>query len=337
MTETVTAETEAPAVVASAPPARTTPRPVELSFGQAVQHMLRAQRGDAASAAIIAAAGDVDTAGAAGLVPDQYASRILGDVSLPRPIFDNCVAKEALWSTGTTLKIPTITANPNGNWLLEGGALATDSMTLDFTDVDVKFWAHACKMSFTIIDRSSPNVVETYYRRAIQSFYSDVEVSLLTAIEGGAVGFEPAADTELVLGIFQMAAQVMATSTAAGLPANPDTVLAAPDVWARLGGKALLEGPAFSSGSIKAAPGAGDLAGLSVIACPGLTAGDLLVGDSRAVRAYGGSGSINLSALVVGTAQTEHGVYAEFAENVENALGWVKIAGVDKDGLPAHV
>ena len=98
-----------------------------------------------------------------------------------------------------------------------------------------------------------------------------------------------------------------------------------PDVWAALGKVTVLNGPAFSGGGIAAAPGQGDLGGIRILPVPGLPAGQVLVGDSRAVRAYGGgSAGVRLSALVVGVAQTQHGLYSEFAINTENPAGWVK-------------
>ena len=265
-----------------------------------------------------------------GLVPPQYSQQIIGDLPVPRPLFDYACAHDPLWTTGMTLNIPNLTDDVIGGWITEGGALPTDDVAVGTIPVSVLMWAHAVKASFSVIERSSPSFTEFYYRRATAAFYRAVEAKILSAVAANAVASAiTATDLKAVVtDIFTMAAEVMTNSQ----NANPqqfnyaNTILAAPDVWAALGSVSFLSAPAFSTGSIDpSGQGNADLAGMRVVPVPALAAGIAYVGDRNSVSAYGGgSAGVRLNAMVVGTAQTELGVYAEYAQNVEYTKGWVK-------------
>lgn len=302
-------------------------KPTEIHPGRAVQLMLAAQRGDTGAARELqAAAGDLDVTKLAGLLPPQYSERIIGDVPARRRVFDHAVAHEGLWSTGMTLEVPTLTDDVQGGWIaVDGGSVPTDDMAIGFTPVAVKLWGHAAKASYSLVERSAPSFVAAYYRRAIASFYRDVETDLTTTITGAAQASSIVSTVPVVADLFEMAAEVLEHSDAAGCDADADVALCAPGVWSALMSSARADAPAFSGGQGDAHPSVGNIAGITIVAVPKLPAGTLLVGDSQSVRAYGGqSEAMRLAALVVGVAQWQHGVLAEFAHNVENTKGWVK-------------
>lgn len=292
--------------------------------GEVVQAMIRAQRGDTAAARLLeAAAGDLSTETAAGVVPPQHAERILGDASTPRRLFDHAVAHETLWSTGMKLEIPRLEADVEGGWIAEGGVLPTNDVTIGLDETAVRMWAHAARMSFSVVDRSSPAFVATYYRRTAEAYHRAVEALIRDTVAGSAAAFAGAAAAPTPAVVFDMAAQLLEESHAAGEEANIDTILAASDVWAALGGTTAMQGPAFASGDLPASAQGGALAGLRLVPVPGLGKGRIYVGDRRAIRLYGGdNASTKLQALVVGVAQVQHGVYAECAIHAERA-GWI--------------
>jgi HK97 family phage prohead protease len=191
MTDVMPAET--PTVEASEPAtvglAFTTPRiDPNMTAGEYAQHMLKAQRGDNASIAIVTAAVAQDTlAENPGVVPTRYLNQILnnGIIDGRRPLIDR-MQKRALPVGGQKFNVPKWTTPPTVATTAEFVQYSSNDTAIDYIEVTKVKAGGVNRVSAELIEFSDPNFLDELVSGLINQYYRATDVAAIAAIKAGA-------------------------------------------------------------------------------------------------------------------------------------------------------
>ena len=310
---------EAPEPVAAEHPAITVTaeRQPELTAGEYVQHMIRADRGDAESQRIVRAAlSGLTTATEPGLVPPAYSSQIINEVPNNRPWANN-IRRATLPATGMKIIKPDLTQPADGSWVSEGAATPSNAFAVGTHEVQVLQWAYGVSMSLALAERGE-GAAEAVYRSAVTDYYNDVEAAVMTEIGLQQIATKASAGAGKILEDIGLGAAEVYSGTGR----KPDKVAISPATWA-----ALLPsmGPlAYTGGSTSAATIAGQISGLDIVVTPTITNTAIYVYDSSVIELRESS-PIQLRANVVGTMSIEFGVSSFMSLDIETPLAICRV------------
>ena len=316
-------------IATAAPVAVVRSEPVQLTAGEFVVESILAQRGDRTAAARIQAALDPqDTTGNIGVVPDQYLAGIVGGLAPYRPAYAS-VTNASLPSKGDSLVRPVWETLPVvEKYPTQGAEPPTGAVAIGNATIDKDSWAHAVVASLALINRSDPSYAQAYFTQAVLSYYgaldADLTDQLVTAGGVAATGYPTAAPSIASAVAACVNAQVDASGIFRGY--WPTWAMVGMTVWSDLIGTSLLDGAAFSSGSITLDTPSGSLSGLQIRANPALAAEAIVVGTPAAATVYEGS-QLQLRALVVNTMSMELGFMQDTAFHVAYPAA-IKLGGM---------
>ena len=129
---------------------------------------------------------------------------------------------------GLAVNKPKWTTPPNGAWAANVDADATSSkVVIGSQAASILRWDWAGAISWVVVERSDPSIVDEIYAEAVQDFYNDVEIKIKDQMVAAA-GPADASDT---LGEGIAAFHLKSNGK------TPDVVLMAPDSFREAGGR----------------------------------------------------------------------------------------------------
>jgi hypothetical protein len=309
----------APVLEAAAPIPRivTSERPAApLSAGELVSLIIRAQHGEAEAHRYLAAAlTETISTDVSGLLPPVYEREVIGAKEVPRPLYETFRSKP-LPGVGLAVTKPVWTTPPAGAWALNVDADATTSkVVIGAQTANVQRWDWAGAMSWVVVQRSDPNVIDETYAAAVTDFHLDVETSIYGQLNAAAAG------TATTLG-----AAIAEFYNANGNSRSPDVIIMAPDVWGKFA----------DAGKLNVSVGAGDVsgsdlttsfAGIRAITSGTLAAAQVILATRRAVDARV-TEPVRLTANAIGALNIELAVVGEGLFDTDYPLELRKFAAI---------
>ena len=314
-------------------PTVTRPRVTFGSAGDYLATYIAASRGDAtAKARITAALADQTISDNPGIVPEPIVGDLITKEYGARPL-KNSARNLPMPQHGSSFIRPMITQHTNvsvqGAELAE---LASQDMKIDPVQVNKGTYGGALRISFQDRDWTDPAIMTIITSDLVRQYAEQTEAILGISLATNATGTEPlaaAADAEAtVKAIYNAAAKV---NTAAGV--LPDTIWAAPDMWAKLGSTVDASkrplfptlGPVNAAGTASADSWAMNPLGLRLVVSNHLTAGTLIVGASRYFEVFENVGGA-LSATQPDVLGTTVAYYGYMSSLVTLGGAFVKLA-----------
>lgn len=304
---TVEAAGDKPVIIAER-----SPRPRDLSAGEYVHALLRAQHGDHDAARMIEAAlSETISTDIPGLLPPSYESGVIGPAPIDRVLLDTFRGRP-LPGVGLAVQKPTWTTPPNGAWATTvDDDATTNKVVIGLNAAAVERWDWAGAISYTAAKRSSPDAITTIYGAAVESFYADVEYRI-AALLVTAAGTANAA--------IKLGAGISAFYTRSNRA--PEVIVVAPDVWGALADAgALVPSVGFASSSVSVSDGGlrSTYAGLPIIASGQLPPGTKILATRRAIDVRI-TEPVQLTANAIGALNVELGVVGEGLFDVDVPL-----------------
>ena len=298
-----------------------TARPrVEFSgAGDYLSTYVAAMRGDRdASRRIEAAVAQDKLASVPGIVPEPIVGDLIQDASMGRPVV-NSSRRLPMPSAGSSFIRPMVSQHTTvGKQTAEITELASQLMKIDPITVTKDTYGGVVQLSFQSRDFTDPALMTIITSDLARNYAEATEAATCAALEAGATGAATMAAGAEVAAIYDASAAV---SDATGQLA--DTVYAAPDQWAMLGGLVDATGrPLFPTLGATNAPGTGradswamNPAGLSLVVSNKLSEGTLIVGSRRYLETYENVGG-QLQATNVTNLSVDIAYYGYFSQLV---------------------
>jgi hypothetical protein len=274
----------------------------ELTAGEYVLTLLRAQMGDADAARFLVEAALTESISTdiPGLLPPTYERAVIGPAPVDRILYDTFRGR-ALPGVGLQIQKPVWTTLPAGGWAGNVDADATTSKAvIGLNPATIERWDWATALPYMSVQRSSPDAISTIYAAAVQNFYLAVEIKIATMLQTLS-----AASAAVKIGD-----GIAAFYTASGRV--PDVIVVAPDVWGLLADAGALAVP-FGVSAATVADGAGlrsSFAGLPIVCSGALTAGGKFLATRRALDVRV-TDPVQLTANAIGALNVELGVVGE--------------------------
>lgn len=300
----------APMILAAAdPPAR------ELKAGELVGLMIRAQQGEPdARRYLEAALSETISTNVTGLLPPQYERTVIGAKDIARPLY-NAFRGRPLPGVGLQVSKPKWTTPPSGAWAATVDADATSStVIIGSQTADVARWDWAGAISWVVVQRSDPSIIDEIYSEAVQDFYLDVEAKIYAELSAAGPGVATS-----------LGGAIAEFYTATGDQRTPDVILMAPDVWGAFADTGALSVP-LAQGAVS-----GDLstsfAGIPAIVSGTLAAGETILATKRAVDARV-TEPVRLTANAIGALNVELAVVGEGLFDTDYPAELLKFAAI---------
>ncbi len=310
---------DAPVVEAARPVATVAPR-VQLSdynVGTYLELAIRAAKGEREAMNTITAA-DQTLADNPGIVPEPIVGELINIIDASRPII-NSSRRLPMPSAGKTFQRPIVNQHTIvAEQAAELDALASQDMKIDALTVTKGTYGGQIRVSFQDRDWTSPAILgilsqdlSTQYARQTESVAAaSLEAGATGAVSGaaGAAGFRSA--------VYEAAGNV---KVATGL--MPNVMYVSPDQWEMIGGLADTTGrplypylsPVNADGQLRPTTWEGNPLGISLVVSADLTAGTIIVGNSRFFETYE-NGAVQLSVTdpsVLGVTMAVYGYYTD--------------------------
>jgi HK97 family phage prohead protease len=307
-----------------------TARPrVEFSgAGDYLSTYVAAMRGDRdASRRIEAAVAQDKLASVPGIVPEPIVGDLISDASMGRPVV-NSSRRLPMPSAGASFIRPMVSQHTTvGKQATEISELASQLMKIDPITVTKDTYGGVVQLSFQSRDFTDPALMTIITSDLARNYAEATEAATCAALEAGATGAATMVAGSEVAAIYAASAAV---SDATGQLA--DTVYAAPDQWAMLGGLVDSTGrPLFPTLGATNAPGTGradswamNPAGLSLVVSNKLSEGSLIVGSRRYLETYENVGG-QLQATNVTNLSVDVAYYGYFAQLVTMGDAFVTV------------
>ena len=299
--------------------------PRELTAGEYVHALLRAQHGDTdAKRMIEAALTETISTDIPGLLPPTYEAGVIGPAPIDRVLLDTFRGRP-LPGVGLAVQKPTWTTMPNGAWAATvDDDATTGKAVIGLNAANVERWDWATAISYTAAKRSSPDAISTIYGAAVENFYIDVEAKIAALLDTTA-GTPNAA--------IKLGAGIGAFYTRCGRA--PEVIVVAPDVWALLADGGALAYPGAAGPVISGEGGLrSSFAGIPAVASASLAAGTKYLATRRALDVRV-SEPVQLTANAIGALNVELGVVGEGLFDADVALEVMELAAGAPVGLEA--
>jgi phage head maturation protease len=270
----------------------------KLGAGELVTLLIRAQHGETdARRYLEAALTESISTDVSGLLPPQYERDVIGGKSVSRVLYETFRSRP-LPGVGLAVNKPKWTTPPVGAWAASVDADATTSKVVIGSDAaSIERWDWAGAISWVVVQRSDPSIIDEIYSEAVQSFYMAVEQKISTLL--GAAPTDPA--TTLGTGIANFYAQCDRT---------PEVIVVAPDVWGAMADAKELDAPIASGDVTTGTVLRTTFAGIPIVASPNIGAGGRVLATRRAVDART-TEPVRLTANAIGALNVELAVVGE--------------------------
>ena len=184
-------EVEATAVEAARPtvsaPAYAKERTAPISSTQYLEASIKAALGDDDSRRIVRSADD-STSTNTGLTLPQHLNQFITDTFTGRPAFD-AVTRNALIDSGMSFTVPRLYTNagtpnvaPEVADVNEGASVTDTGMTSTYDTVNINKFAGLNRISWELIDRSSPSFMELLMAELRKAYEKATDTALLTEL-----------------------------------------------------------------------------------------------------------------------------------------------------------
>ena len=287
----------------------------ELIAGELVALIVRAQHGEPEARRYLEAAlAETISTDVSGLLPPQFESTVIGGKTVPRPLY-RTFASRSLPGVGLAVNKPKWTTPPDGAWAANVDADATSTkVVVGSQAANVERWDWAGAISWVVVQRSDPSIVDEIYSEAVLDFYDDVEEKVyaeLAAITAGAASTLGAA----------IAAFYAATSK------SPEVIIVAPDVWGTLADASALTLPLAAGGVATGAELSSSFAGIPITTSGKLAAAEAFLATRRAIDARI-TEPVRLTANAIGALNVELAVVGEGLFDTDYPGEILRLAGV---------
>jgi HK97 family phage major capsid protein len=323
---------DAPVVEASAPTLGaqifTAPRSPINSDQTYLEHKIKASLGDEDSRQYIRAADDSTSTNTGLTIPGSGRAMITTNFE-GRPAID-AVSRQALDATGMSFIIPVAGTLPTVAETSEGSAPSETGMTSTYQTVTVKKYAGLNRVSFELLDRSTPAFYDELLRQLRYAYAKATDVAMVAALTASGTQATAVAATAAGLQSF------IATESAAGFKGSGHYVrnlIASTDSWASYMNYADSTGrPLYFANNPSNNPGAvtgnsvvGNVLDKALYVDPFITTSGVIDESSflvapEAVTFYEGPAT-QLRVNVLTTGEVEIEMYAYAAINVAKPLG----------------
>ena len=182
--EVEAAEVEAaPAVIQAAAPIRTAPRSPIVDATSYLEHSIKAAMGSDDSRQYVRAA-DESTTTNTGLTLAPHLQEFITTTIDGRPTID-AITRGALPASGMSFTIPKLVQPPTVEEVAEEGDPFGQPMTSSFLTVDVAKYAGASRISWELIDRSSPAFLTELLREMSAAYAKATDLAVVSALLSG--------------------------------------------------------------------------------------------------------------------------------------------------------
>jgi len=247
-------EVEATAVEAAratvAAPAYTKERTAPITSAQYLEASIKSALGDDDSRRVVRAADD-STSTNTGLTLPQHLNSFITDTFTGRPVFD-AVTRNALIDSGMSFTVPRLytnaaTANtaPEVADVNEGASVTDTGMTSAYDTVNINKFACLNRISWELIDRSSPSFMELLMAELRKAYEKATDTAVLTELISSGTTATSVAATAAGLQSFISVEGAAAYKGTGGDFANK--LVANTDQWAAITGYADTTGRALYS------------------------------------------------------------------------------------------
>ena len=236
-----TTQVEAPAVEAAAvEAARPTvaaaftvkERTAPITSAQYLEANIKAAMGDDAARRIVLAADD-STSTNTGLTLPQHLNEFVTTTFTGRPAFE-AVTRQALPATGMSFTIPKLGTAPTVADTNEGAAPSETGMTSTYDTVTVEKFAGLNRISWELIDRSSPAFMDLLMTELRKAYEASTDAALIAAFTASGTQATGVAATAAGLQSFISVESAKAYKATGGNFANK--LVASTDQWAAING-----------------------------------------------------------------------------------------------------
>ena len=182
--EVEAAEVEAaPAVIQAAAPTRTAPRSPIVDGTSYLEHSIKAAMGNDESRQYVRAA-DESTTTNTGLTLPTHLQEFISTTIDGRPTID-AISRGVLPASGMSFTIPKLTQAPTVADVNEGDSPFGTAMTSDYMTVNVNKFAGASRISWELIDRSSPAFLTELLREMATAYAKATDLAVVSALLSG--------------------------------------------------------------------------------------------------------------------------------------------------------
>jgi HK97 family phage prohead protease len=188
--EATTPEVETPAVEASRPTVSVTnvrERVAPITSAQYLEANIKAALGDDEARRVVRAADD-STSTNTGLTLPSHLNTFITDTFSGRPVFD-AVTRNSLVETGMSFTVPRLYTNagtpnvaPTVATTAEGAAPSETGMTSSYDTVSISKMSGLNRVSFELIDRSSPAFMELLMAELRKAYEKATDTAVLTEL-----------------------------------------------------------------------------------------------------------------------------------------------------------
>ena len=299
-----TTKVEAPAVEAAAEEAArptvaashyTKERTAPISSAQYLEASIKAALGDDDARRMVRSADD-STSTNTGLTLPQHLNQFVTDTFSGRPVFD-AVTRNALIDSGMSFTVPRLYTNatsadtaPSVADVNEGATVTDVGMTSAYDTVNINKFAGLNRISWELIDRSSPSFMELLMAELRKAYEKATDTAVLTELISAGTTATGVAATAAGLQSFISVEGAAAYKGTGGDFANK--LVASTDQWAAIAGYADSTGRALYSAQGATQNASGNAVATSVVG--GVLGTDLIVDHNIST-----SGIVDNSAFLV--------------------------------------
>jgi HK97 family phage prohead protease len=302
-----TTQVEAPAVEAAAEEAArptvaashyTRERVAPISGAQYLEASIKSALGDDEARRVVRAADD-STSTNTGLTLPQHLNTFITDTFTGRPAFE-AATRQALIDSGMSFTVPRLYTNASSADVAptvadtnEGAAPSETGMTSAYDTVDINKFSGLQRVSFELVDRSSPAFMELMMAELRKAYEKATDAALLAAFVANGTTAATTAATAAGLQSFISVEGAAAYKGTGGDFANK--LVASTDQWAAIAGYADTTGRALYSAQGATQNASGNAVATSVVG--GVLGTDLIVDHNIST-----SGIVDNSAFLVAPA-----------------------------------
>jgi HK97 family phage prohead protease len=300
------------------------PSAKDLQAGELVRLMIQAQHGDRdATRYLEAVLAETISTDVTGLLPPTYERTVIGGKDVDRPLY-TAFRSRPLPGVGLQVSKPKWTTPPSGAWAATVDADATSNkVQIGAQTADVARWDWAGAISWVVVQRSDPSIVDEIYSEAVQDFYLDVEAKIYAELGAAAPGVATS-----------LGAAIAEFYTATGDQRSPELILMAPDVWGAFADAGALSQPVAAGGASAAGELTTSFAGIPATVSGTLAAGETILATRRAVDARV-TEPVRLTANAIGALNVELAVVGEGLFDTDYPAELLKFAAIVPTIAPA--